>query len=83
MKTLDDSLVEFCTSVKRGFGTIVDTNVKGEFERLHESSLDSYDLGRLLALLEKHDLIDKKNSVNKGNGFYQFMLKKMNEQRNA
>jgi hypothetical protein len=83
MKTLDDKIVDFCTSVKKGFGTIVDASVKNEFERIHESKLDSDNLGKLLALLERHELLDKKFSVNKGDKFYQFMYKKMNEQKNA
>lgn len=77
MKTTDDAIVDFCNSVKKGFGTISDSSVKQEFERVTESSLGVQDLGKLLALLEKHSLLDKKHSVNKEAGFYQFMYKKM------
>jgi hypothetical protein len=83
MKTVDDKIVEFCTAVKKGFGTIVDAHVKVEFERIHESSLPPNELGKLLALLEKHELLDKKYSVNAGDKFYQFMYNKMNEKGNA
>jgi len=83
MKTTDDKIVEFCNLVKKGFGTIIDSKVKQEFERINESNIASGDLAKLLALLEKHNLIDKKNSVNKDDKFYQFMYRKMNEQNNA
>ena len=83
MKTLDDKIADFCTSIKRGLGTIVDSSVKSEFERVHESKLESMDLGKLLALLERHELLDKRFSVNKGDKFYQFMYRKMNEQKHA
>jgi hypothetical protein len=83
MKTIDDQIVEFCTSVKKGFGTISDSSVKHEFERMSESAIQPQHLGKLLALLERHNLLDKKNSVNKEEKFYQFMYKKMNEQKNA
>ena len=81
MKTLDEKIAEFCVGVKKGFGTISDSGVKGEFERVYETKLDSTNLGKLLALLEKHNLLDKKHSVNCNENFYQFMYKKMNEKR--
>lgn len=71
----EKQIVSFCNSVKHGFGTIVDCIVKTEFERLNESKLDPASLGTLLALLEKHNLLDKKNSVNKGETFYRDMYK--------
>lgn len=74
--SIDDKIAQFCVSVKKGFGTVTDNTVKHEFDRLNETVIESEDLGKLLALLEKHDLLDKKNSVNKGAGFYQFMYKK-------
>ena len=81
MKTLDEKISEFCGSVKKGFGTISDSGVKGEFERVYETKLDSFALGKILALLEKHALLDKKHSVNCNENFYQFMYKKMNENK--
>ena len=72
-----DKIVNFCTAVKRGFGTIVDASVKPEYERMFESALEPKDLSTLLAILEKYDLLDKKASVNKVPGFYQNMHKKM------
>jgi hypothetical protein len=77
MKTEDDKIVEFCTAVKMGFGSITDSSVKKEFERLNESEIDSKSLGRLLSILEKHSLLDKKNSVNKLDNFYQVMYNRM------
>ena len=79
--SIDDKIVEFCNSVKRGFGTISDSQVKHEFERINESKIEIGDLGKLLALLEKHSLLDKKYSVNNVDNFYQFMYKKMNESK--
>ena len=79
MKDIDNKIVEFCNSVKRGFGSIIDSSVKIEFERINESVIESSELGRLLAILEKHELLDKKKSINKGDKFYQFMYTKMNE----
>ena len=70
-------IVEFCSSVKKGFGSIMDSTVKAEFERIYETSLETNDLATLLALLEKHELLDKKKSVNKDEKFYQFKNKKM------
>ena len=79
MKTINEQIVEFCNSVKKGFGTIPDSLVKKEFERIYETNIEPTNLGKLLALLEKHELIDKKHSVNKVDNFYQFMNKKMSE----
>ena len=73
----EDKILEFCNSVKKGFGTITDSLVKSEFERIYETAVESTELATLLALLEKHELLDKKKSVNKGENFYQFMHKKM------
>jgi arsenate reductase-like glutaredoxin family protein len=73
----EKQIVQFCNSVKSGFGTIVDCIVKTEYERLNESKIDSVSLAALLALLEKHNLLDKKNSVNVQVGFYQDMYKKI------
>lgn len=70
-------IVDFCNSVKKGLGTIVDTIVKTEFDRINEASIDSKSLATLLALLEKHDLLDKKHCVNKQATFYQDMYKKI------
>lgn len=83
MKTIEDKIVEFCNSVKKGFGSIPDSLVKAEFNRIHETTIASDDLGKLLALLEKHNLIDKKHSVNKDGSFYQFMYKKMKINENV
>lgn len=74
---MDDKLIEFCKSVKSGFGSITDTNVKSEFQRLNEKILSIEQLGKLLALLEKHELLDKKHSVNTQKDFYQIMYTKM------
>lgn len=70
-------IIEFCNSVKNGFGTIVDTMVKTEYERINESSIDPVSLAMLLALLEKYNLLDKKRCVNKEENFYQNMYKKI------
>ena len=72
-----DKIVNFCTAVKRGFGSIVDSSVKPEYERMFEQALQPRELSALLAILEKHDLLDKKTSVNKVPGFYQNMHKKV------
>ena len=72
-----EMIVEFCSSVKKGFGSITDSAVKAEFERIYETSIQTPDLATLLALLEKHNLLDKAKSVNKDEKFYQFMYKKM------
>jgi hypothetical protein len=77
MKTEDDKIVQFCTAVKMGFGSIADSSVKKEYERVNESEIDSKMLGRLLAILEKHSLLDKKSSVNKQDNFYQVMYTRM------
>lgn len=71
----ENKLVEFCYSVKNGFGTIVDSIVSVEYQRIYEEKLDTDSLASLLALLEKHDLLDKKNGVNKDKTFYQEMYK--------
>ena len=75
MKTPDEKIHAFCLSVKKGFGSIPDTAVKREFERLHEEVADALVLGKLLAILEKNELLDKKVSVNKEPKFYQRMYK--------
>lgn len=75
-KEQEKKIIDFCNSVKNGFGSIVDRQVKTEYERINES-IDSESLGTLLALLEKHNLLDKKNSVNTSASFYQEMYKKM------
>lgn len=77
MEKFDEKVVIFCNSVKNGFGNIADSSVKNEFERISESKIDSKELGKLLAILEKHDLLDKTKSVNKDSKFYQFMYTKM------
>jgi len=80
---IDEQIVNFCASVKNGFGTISDSTVRIEFERINETKIETEDLGKLLALLEKYDLLDKKSSVNKEDQFYQFMYKKMTERKNV
>jgi hypothetical protein len=80
---IDDQIVQFCGAVKQGFGNITDSLVKSEFERINETSLEPENLGKLLALLEKHDLLDKKFSINKEPQFYQFMYRKMMENKNV
>jgi hypothetical protein len=76
-----ERITDFCVKVKKGFGNIVDTIVKTEYERVYEKAIEGDDLATLLALLEKHDLLDKKRCVNKTPGFYQSMYKKMNENK--
>lgn len=77
----DDKIIDFCNKVKKGFGTIVDTIVKTEYERVYEKSLSGGELATLLALLEKHELLDKKRCVNSSPKFYQQMYIKMNESK--
>jgi hypothetical protein len=72
-----ERLLEFCMRVKNGFGTILDRDVKKEYERLYEKECTTTSLGHLLALLEAKNLLDKKRSVNKQPGFYQKMIKKL------
>ena len=76
-----ERIVDFCTKVKKGLGTIVDTIVKTEYERVYESQIESKDLASLLALLEKHNLLDKKRGVNNTPHFYQNMYRKINESK--
>ena len=64
-----------------GFGTITDSSVKFEFERVYETQIDTTELAKLLALLEKNSLLDEKFSVNRQKGFYQTMYKKINESK--
>ena len=73
----DEKIAEFCTSIKRGLGSIVDSSVKAEYERVNETKISPVELGKLLAILEKHNLLDKKLSVNRAPGFYQHMYSKM------
>ena len=77
----EEKITKFCVSVKRGFGTIVDTIVKTEYERVNECNIESNDLATLLALLEKHNLLDKKRCINAEPNFYQTMYKKINEKK--
>lgn len=77
MKTTDEKIHDFCVSVKKGFGTIADSSVKREYERINEETVESITLGKLLAVLEKNMLLDKKLSVNKEAKFYQHMFKTM------
>ena len=78
MKKEDEQhIVEFCNSVKKGFGSIVDCVVKKEYERIYESSIQPESLADLLALLETHNLLDKKYSINNDKSFYRDMRKKM------
>ena len=83
MKDINDMFIEFCESVKNGFGSISDATVRSEFERINERKLNGNDLAKLLSLLETNDLIDKKASVNKASNFYQIMYKKLNERNEA
>lgn len=77
-KKVDETkIIDFCKAVKKGLGTIVDCIVQKEFDRINETRIDSHSLATLLALLEKHQLLDKKNSVNRQETFYQDMYKKM------
>lgn len=80
---IDEQIVNFCASVKSGFGTISDSTVRLEFDRINETKIETEDLGKLLALLEKYELLDKKYSVNKEDQFYQFMYRKMTEKSNV
>lgn len=80
---IDEQIVNFCASVKNGFGTISDSTVRIEFERINETKIETEDLGKLLALLEKYELLDKKYSVNQEDQFYQFMYRKMTEKSNV
>ena len=75
----NEQISEFCSAVKRGFGTIVDSSVKGEIERFAGTPVDPKTLGKLLAVLEHHSLLDKKRSVNVNENFYRSMYKKLSE----
>lgn len=68
-------LLEFCQKVKSGFGSISDTVVKKEYERVYESDMTIESLAELLALLEAQNLLDKKHSANKHPNFYRVMKK--------
>jgi hypothetical protein len=77
----NDKFLKFCEKVMTGFGTITDSSVKFEFERVYETQIDTTELAKLLALLEKNSLLDEKFSVNRQKGFYQTMYKKINESK--
>lgn len=79
MNDYDNSIVEFCKFVKKGSGVIVDSNVKSEFESMYELA-NSYHHGKLLAVLELNNLLDKKNSVNNDPLFYRNMFKQFKAQ---
>lgn len=74
----DEKIINFCRSVNKGFGSIVDNVVKAEYERIYECKIEVKELARLLATLEKNDLLDKKRCVNSTQNFYQEMYKKIN-----
>lgn len=71
-----EKIAKFCIAVKNGFGTITDSQVKDEYIRMNET-ISSGELANLLSILEKHNLLDKKNSVNKAEDFYQRMFNLM------
>lgn len=73
---VNHNIVEFCTSFKKENKTIVDSVVKNAYEKMYESSLEIKDLSTLLALLERHEILDKPKCVNSQPGFYQSMHKK-------
>ena len=78
---IDEKIVDFCTSIRKHKLLLVDSIVKESFEKAYESeetTLPVKDHAKLLALLEKHNLLDKPKCVNKQAGFYQAMYKKMN-----
>ena len=79
----EEKIVAFCNSVKKGFGTIVDTIVKTEYERVNECKIQNADLAALLRLVEKHNLLDKKRCINSSPDFYQVMYKKINEKKHV
>jgi hypothetical protein len=73
----EEQIIDFCTRIKSGLGSIVDSSVKREFERIYEVEISSKSLGLLLFILEKHDLLDKSRCVNSAPGFYSIMYEKM------
>ncbi len=62
--------------MKAGVGTIVDKDVKREYERTNEV-IHNYDLAFLLAVLEQNDLLDRRNAINSEIFFYRNMYKKL------
>ena len=72
-----DKIVEFCTNIKNRNTKIIDSAVRSEFENTYVGEMEIKDLAITLALLEKHNLLDKENCVNKEPLFYQTMYKKM------
>jgi hypothetical protein len=74
-----ENLIKFSTSIKKGFGTIRDASVKGEYMRIYEEEMNGEDLAYALAFLEKNELLDKKNCVNHSPNFYQEMYKKLKD----
>lgn len=74
-----EKMKAFCARVKNGIGTIVDRDVKREYERANEESIHSYDLAFLLAVLEQNELLDSKNSINPEKFFYRKMYQRLVE----
>lgn len=71
-----ENIKKFCSRVKNGLGTIIDSQVKKEYSRIYET-VDSYDLAFLLAVLEQNGLLDKEHCVNKQPFFYRHMYQKL------
>ena len=71
-----ENIKKFCSRVKNGLGTILDSQVRKEYNRIYET-VDSYDLAFLLAVLEQNSLLDKDHSVNKQPFFYRQMYQKL------
>jgi hypothetical protein len=69
----------FCSRVKSGIGSIVDKDVKTEYERVNEETIHSYDLAFLLAVLEQNELLDTRNAINCDKFFYRKMYQKLVE----
>jgi hypothetical protein len=72
-----ENIKKFCSKVKNGLGTILDSQVKKEYTRVYEADVNSYDLAFLLAVLEQNNLLDKDHSVNKKLFFYRQMYQKL------
>jgi hypothetical protein len=72
-----ENIKKFCSKVKNGLGTIMDSQVKKEYTRIYEADVNSYDLAFLLAVLEQNSLLDKDHSVNTHPFFYRQMYQKL------
>lgn len=73
MNKHDEQIKNFCKQVKADYGKLSDMKVKKMFETFSESKVQPSLFGRILAIMEKNELLDKETSVNKEPGFYQKM----------